>query len=251
MTLNLAEPSTLTLSAAQNKSALKKVFQTINGNSCPLTYNFHLHSTFSDGQLKPEEIMSQAVSIGRQGLAITDHHSIGGYQVAQQWLDRWPNQNQYQNQLQKQLAHGYDSNPAPKPYLWTGVEINADLIGTEVHILGYAFNPAHPSMELYLQRQAPKGRDYQASQVIAAIQAAGGLAVLAHPVRYRRSPVDLIRAAANLGIDGVETYYAYGNPKPWQPSPGQTQQVKELAAEYHLLSTCGTDTHGSNLLLRL
>jgi hypothetical protein len=251
MTLNLAEPSILTLSAAhsaaQNKSALKKVFQTINGNSCPLTYNFHLHSTFSDGQLKPEEIMSQAVSIGMQGLAITDHHSIGGYQVAQQLLDQW----QSQEQLQKQLAHGHNSNPAPKPYLWTGVEINADLIGTEVHILGYAFNPAHPSIEPYLQRQAPKGLDYQASQVIAAIQAAGGLAVLAHPVRYRRSPVDLIRAAANLGIDGVETYYAYNNPNPWQPSPQQTQQVKELAAEYHLLNTCGTDTHGSNLLLRL
>lgn len=247
MTLNLAERSTLTFSAAQNKSALKKVFQTINGNSCPLTYNFHLHSTFSDGKLKPEEIMSQAVRIGLLGLAITDHHSIGGYKVAQQWLEQWQSQNQHQNYL----AHGYDCHPAPKPHLWIGVEINADLIGTEVHILGYAFNPAHPSMEPYLQGEAPKGLDYQASEVIAAIQAAGGLAVLAHPVRYRRSPVDLIRAAANLGIDGVETYYAYGNPNPWQPSPEQTQQVKELAAEYHLLNTCGTDTHGSNLLLRL
>ncbi len=243
MTLNLAEPSTLTRSAAQNKSALKKVFQTIHGNSCPLNYNFHLHSTFSDGQLKPEEIMTQAVNIGLQGLAITDHHSIGGYQVAQQWLDRWLCQNH--------LSDRDEANSALKPHLWTGVEINSDLIGTEVHILGYAFNPGHPSMSPYLQQQAPKGRDYQASQVIAAIQAAGGLAVLAHPVRYRRSPVDLIRAAANLGIDGVETYYAYGNPDPWQPSPAQTQQVKELAAEYHLLTTCGTDTHGNNLLLRL
>lgn len=247
MTLNLAKPSTLTRSAAQNKSALKKVFQTIHGNSCPLTYNFHLHSTFSDGRLKPEEIMTQAVNIGLQGLAITDHHSIGGYQVAQQWLDRWQSQNPSQNHV----SDRDEANPGLKPYLWTGVEITSDLMGTEVHILGYAFNPGHPSMSPYLQQKAPKGLDYQASQVIAAIQAAGGLAVLAHPVRYRRSPIDLIRAAANLGIDGVEAYYAYGNPHPWQPSPAQTQQVKELAAEYHLLTTCGTDTHGNNLLLRL
>lgn len=240
MTLNLAEPSTLTISAAQNKPALKKVFQTIDANSCPLSYNFHMHSIFSDGQLKPEEIMTQAMRIGLKGLAITDHHSVGGYQVAQQWLDRWQHQNQ--------STHGYGPTP---PHLWTGVEINSDLIGTEVHILGYAFNPEHPSMLPYLKKQAPTGDDYQAAQVISSIQTAGGLAVLAHPVRYRRSPSELIRAAAALGINGVETYYAYRNPNPWQPSPKQTKQVKELAEKYSLLSTCGTDTHGSNLLLRL
>lgn len=240
MTLNLAEPSILTMSAALNKSALREVFQTTSWNSCPLSYNFHIHSTFSDGQLKPEEIMTQAVRIGLQGLAITDHHSIGGYQVAQQWLDRWQQQNQ--------SADGYSPTP---PHLWTGVEINADLVGTEVHILGYGFNPAHPSMLPYLTGSAPKSRNYLAEQVIGAIQTAGGLAVLAHPFRYRRSPDRLIRAAADLGIDGVETYYAYRNPDPWQPSPKQTKQAKELAEEYHLLSTCGTDTHGNNLLLHV
>jgi hypothetical protein len=240
MTLNLTKPSNLTISAAQNKQALKKVFQKINPTSCPLAYNFHMHSTFSDGQLKPEEIMAQSVSIGLQGLAITDHHSVGGYQVAQQWLDQWQHKNQSDD----------DYGPTP-PQLWTGIEITSDLVGTEVHILGYAFNPEHPSMVPYLQGSAPKGLDYQASQVIGAIQKAGGLAVLAHPVRYRRSPSELIRAAADLGIDGVETYYAYRNPDPWQPSPQQTTQVKELAAECNLLSTCGTDTHSTNLLLRM
>jgi len=240
MTLNITKPSTLTVSAAQNQQALKKVFQKINANSCPLNYNFHMHSIFSDGQLKPEEIMTQAVGIGLQGLAITDHHSVGGYQVAQQWLWRWQSQNH--------LADGHRPNP---PHLWTGIEINSNLVGTEVHILGYGFNPEHPSMVPYLTGEAPKGFDYQAKQVISAIQTAGGLAVLAHPVRYRQSPDRLIRAAAKLGIDGVETYYAYRNPDPWQPSQKQTKQVKELAEEYNLLNTCGTDTHGNNLLLRL
>jgi hypothetical protein len=61
----------------------------------------------------------------------------------------------------------------------------------------------------------------------------------------------LIPVAAHLGIDGVEAYYAYSNPEPWQSSPKQTQQVKQLSATYNLYNTCGTDTHGSNLLKRL
>jgi predicted metal-dependent phosphoesterase TrpH len=74
---------------------------------------------------------------------------------------------------------------------------------------------------------------------------------LAHPYRYRRPPEELIPAAADLGIDGIETYYAYNNPDPWKPSPVQTQQVKHLSEACGLLLTCGTDTHGLNLLQRL
>ena len=62
----------------------------------------------------------------------------------------------------------------------------------------------------YLQGSRPKGERALAGQVIASIQQAGGLAVLAHPERYRRSATELIPAAAKLNIDGVETYYAYG-----------------------------------------
>jgi len=80
---------------------------------------------------------------------------------------------------------------------------------------------------------------------------AGGLAVLAHPVRYRRSPEDLIAAAATLGINGVETYYAYDNPSPWRTSPRQTDQVQRLSSTHGLLNTCGSDTHGLSLLQRV
>jgi hypothetical protein len=137
------------------------------------------------------------------------------------------------------------------PRLWTGVEVNANLLSDEVHILAYAFNPSHAAMQPYLQGKTTFGQDYQAAQAIDAIHRAGGLAVLAHPARYRRSHHDLISAAAELGIDGVETYYAYSNPSPWKPSPRQTQEVRQLGSRYNLLHTCGTDTHGLNLLQRL
>jgi predicted metal-dependent phosphoesterase TrpH len=157
-----------------------------------------------------------------------------GFRAAQRWLEDW----------QQRTAQ-------PAPTLWSGVEINADLLGVEVHILGYAFDPHHFSMTSYLLGQSSLNDDYQAHRVIAAIHAAGGLAVLAHPVRYRRSPEELIPEAARLGIDGVETYYAYDNPSPWRTSPLQTARVEELSRTYNLLNTCGTDTHGLSLLQRL
>ncbi|MBW4555461.1 MAG: PHP domain-containing protein [Trichormus sp. ATA11-4-KO1] len=214
---------------------LRQIFQSINAQSCPKLFNFHMHTVHSDGKLQPSTLMEQAIAIGLQGLAITDHHNIGGYEAAQIWLEDW----QWKNP------------GANTPRLWSGVEINANLLDIEVHILAYAFEPGNLSIKPYLQRKATTGQEYQATNVIAAIHDAGGLAVLAHPARYRRSHFDLIPAAAEQGIDGVESFYAYNNPKPWRPSALESQQMQQLASKYHLLNTCGTDTHGLSLLQRL
>jgi predicted metal-dependent phosphoesterase TrpH len=228
MIINFARTST-------SADLLRQVFQRIDAQSCPKLFNFHLHTVHSDGKLQPSAVMEQAIAIGLQGLAITDHHSIGGYEVAQTWLEDWQWKNPSDN----------------IPHLWTGVEINANLLDVEVHILAYAFKPESSSIKPYLQRQATTGAAYQAKNVIAAIHDAGGLAVLAHPVRYKRSHFDLIPAAVELGIDGVEAFYAYNNPKPWRPSALESEQVQQLANEYNLFNTCGTDTHGLSLLQRL
>ncbi|MFP4099712.1 PHP domain-containing protein [Coleofasciculus sp.] len=219
----------------QDQHALRQVWQTLGPDSCPRSYNFHCHTKASDGQLHPKTLIEQAISIGLKGFAITDHHTIEGYQIAKTCLDS------LQDALPTQAI----------PHLWTGVEINARLLDTDVHILGYAFDPNHSRLKSYLQGKAPKHQHAEAATVIDVLHQAGGLVVLAHPCRYRRSAHELIPAAANLGIDGVETYYAYANPNPWHPSPRQTQQVKQLSATYNLFNTCGTDTHGSNLLRRL
>ncbi len=218
-----------------SKKVLKEIFQNLDAQSCPNNYNFHMHTVYSDGKMQPSELMEQAINIGLKGLAITDHHSTGGYQAAQEWLENWKWENQ----------------DATAPYLWSGVEINANLLNVEVHILGYAFEPEHPSIQPYIQGRPVTASEYEAVNVIAAIQEAGGLAVLAHPARYKRTHFDLIPAAAELGIDGVESFYAYKNPKPWTPSPTRSQQIQQLAAEHELYNTCGTDTHGLSLLQRL
>jgi len=239
-TCNLLESESLDAAqlASQDVSALREVFLKIDEKSCPHQFNFHLHTKYSDGKLEPQQLMAQACAIGLNGLAITDHHSVKGFYQAISWLEYW-----------QHSAHQEKDKSAP--HLWTGVEITSQLLETEVHILGYAFNPEYPALQIYLQGGSPKGEAAQATNVIAAIHSAGGLVVLAHPARYRVSAAILIPEAARLGIDGVETYYAYKNPHPWCPSPEETKQVQQLSATYRLLNTCGTDTHGVDLLLRL
>jgi predicted metal-dependent phosphoesterase TrpH len=241
MAANLAQDGSM---SAQDAAALRSVFETITAESCPHSFNFHMHTVCSDGKLQPEQLIEQATAIGLRGLAITDHHSVQGYRKAQRWLAR-------QRLDQQQLDQQSDQTVPKLPQLWTGVEVTASLLNDEVHILGYAFDPTHSAMQLYLQGRSTTGEAFQAASAIAAIQAAGGLAVLAHPARYRRSPDQLIPAAAQLGINGVETFYAYNNPSPWSPSLKQTTAIKAIGATHNLFNTCGTDTHGLSLLQRL
>lgn len=237
MAVSIAQGFDSVSAAAQDAAALRRVFKTITAESCPGSYNFHLHTVFSDGKLQPEQLMEQAIAVGLLGLAITDHHSVNGYNQAQQWLQ-----------------HQAETASVPLPYLWTGMEINAELLADEVHILAYAFDPHHEALQPYMtytKGEYTKRKADPAVRVITAIHEAGGIAVLAHPARYHRSTAELIPAAAELGVDGVETYYAYNNPHPWSPSPKQTEEVRQLGKTYSLLSTCGTDTHGLSLLQRL
>lgn len=215
--------------------ALGAVWRSLTAQSCPYQYNFHLHTHCSDGQMAPENLLQQAVDLGLRGLAITDHHSVQGYGRARAYL--------------KDL---YRQNPETTlPELWSGVEITSDLFGAEVHILGYGFDPEAPVLGAYLTGKSPEGELKDAAQVIGALHQAGGLTVLAHPARYRQPASRLIPQAAQLGIDGVEAYYAYGNPKPWASSPPQMEEILYLSQVYNLHVTCGTDSHGESILFRV
>jgi predicted metal-dependent phosphoesterase TrpH len=205
---------------------LRRVLQGIGPLSCPLQYNFHLHTRCSDGQMDPCDLAEQARQQGLQGFAITDHHTLKGYEQAQAYLDR-PND----------------------PILWPGIEITTELLGCEVHILGYGFDPTDATLDPFAQGE--RIPELPAAEAIQAIQAAGGLAVLAHPFRYWVSAEEVVPAAAELGVNGLEVYYAYKNPPVWAPSPEVTERAERLAASYGLLKTCGTDSHGPSILRRI
>ncbi|NJN37911.1 MAG: PHP domain-containing protein [Acaryochloridaceae cyanobacterium CSU_3_4] len=213
---------------------LQAILRSIDAASCPQTYNFHLHTLHSDGRLQPQQLIQQAIDSGLKSLAITDHHSVEGYWLAVDYLH----------------SQG-QTLPQPLPKLWSGIEITSLLLNTQIHILGYGFDPNHPALHPYRQGSAPQGDQAEGEQVIQAIHKAGGLAVLAHPARYRRPAQELVPAAVSLGIDGIETFYCYGNIDPWQPSSSETAVMAQLASQHGLIQTCGTDTHGLDIHRRL
>ncbi len=102
--------------------------------------DLHLHTTASDGRLAPKELVSLAVKVGLDVIAITDHDTIGGIAPA--------------------LAA---AKAFPSLTVIPGVEINTDVAHGEVHILGYFIDYADQKLAASLQRlrDARQGRAQQ------------------------------------------------------------------------------------------
>lgn len=80
----------------------------------PGTVDLHTHTTASDGTLAPRELVRQAARRGLRVLAITDHDSTEG------------------------LAEAIDEAARHPPLtIVPGLEINCDVPGAELHVLGY------------------------------------------------------------------------------------------------------------------
>jgi predicted metal-dependent phosphoesterase TrpH len=75
--------------------------------------DLHMHTTASDGLYSPTELMQRAKEVGLHAVALTDHDTTNGIEEA----------------LQTAQALGIDFIP--------GIEINTDVSGGEVHVLGY------------------------------------------------------------------------------------------------------------------
>lgn len=67
------------------------------------------------------------------------------------------------------------------------------------------------------------------------INAAGGVAVLAHPFLNRQ--IRLIEPLIQQGIKGIEVYYSMHTPE-------QISYLQNIAAKYNLVETGGSDYHG-------
>ena len=76
--------------------------------------DLHTHTTASDGTYAPRELVAEAASRGVRVLAITDHDSTEG------------------------LAEAFEEAGRRRPLeVLPGIEINCDVEGAEIHVLGY------------------------------------------------------------------------------------------------------------------
>jgi predicted metal-dependent phosphoesterase TrpH len=212
---------------------LAEVLRSVGPGSCPGEVNLHCHTLFSDGSLEPVALAEQALDGGLRHLAVTDHHSIEAIAPIQRHFEE-----------RRLRGHAV-------PMFWSGVEISCLLEGCLVHLLALGFSlpqgsDPHP-LAPYLQGRAVIGPELRSEAVVEAVHAAGGLALLAHPARYRLPHQRLIASAAAQGFDGAEAWYDYDLQNHWRATPLVCEAIASNLHKRGLLQSCGTDTHGFRL----
>lgn len=80
--------------------------------------DLHIHSTFSDGFLTPQEIVEAAKKKNIEVISITDHDSVNGYIAARQYIETTRN----------------------GPRIFSGIELGTQIDEKAIHILGYHFD---------------------------------------------------------------------------------------------------------------
>jgi 3',5'-nucleoside bisphosphate phosphatase len=91
--------------------------------------DLHSHTTASDGALSPRELVKLAARHGVRVLAVTDHDSVSGLPEA----------------IEEAAHHGIEIVP--------GLEINCDVEGAEIHVLGYCVDWQAGWFETFLAEQ--------------------------------------------------------------------------------------------------
>jgi predicted metal-dependent phosphoesterase TrpH len=100
--------------------------------------DLHSHTTASDGQLTPKELVERAENRQVHMLAITDHDSVDGLAEARQLI------------ADKQL----------KLILINGIEITTNWLNHEIHVVGVNIDPEHVALTelILLQKEKREAR---------------------------------------------------------------------------------------------
>lgn len=254
--------------------------------------DLHSHTHCSDGSLSPQTLIDRAVNYQIAALAITDHDTVEGFYIAQDYI------------LEKNIPIK----------LISGIEISTAWQGFEIHIVGLNFDVENPVLQTLIssQQQAreqraitigeklskcgfpnayhdakmlagegcitrahfaqilyqqghvgtlqkafdqylgKKGRNTQKAyvaptwcsieQAVAAIHAAGGSTIIAHPIRYDLSAKWLRRLIVHFKEsegDALEVTLPQMNPQ-------QRQIMLNYCLEYNLYASMGSDFHHPN-----
>ena len=135
--------------------------------------DLHIHSSYSDGSKRPEEIIDSAIKNNIKCISITDHDSIASQYVTK---------NNYDDLL-----------------IIPGIELSTEYNNMELHIS-------------FLVQGKPgyvKGFRLNYRDCIDVINNSGGVPILAHPGQiYRKLEVEnILKELKCFGLKGVEVYH--------------------------------------------
>jgi predicted metal-dependent phosphoesterase TrpH len=243
--------------------------------------DLHLHTNFSDGTYTPEELAGHAKRQGLAVVALTDHDTVEGcarmaVACARLGLEFVPG-SELTAELNGNELHliGYFIDIL-NPRLLEEMakfqavrqnriremvsrlnKLNIPLQAEAVFAIANCLSPGRPhvgralvqggfcatldeAFERFLKKHRPAWVPkfkISAADAIKLIHHAGGVAVMAHPGLNRSD--DLIPLLAAAGLDGLECYHT-------KHSPATSEHYLNLAQQYHLIVTGGSDCHGMN-----
>ena len=247
--------------------------------------DLHMHTTASDGSNPPREVIRLAHEAGLQAVAITDHDNVNGVHEAmeagkQYGVEVLPGielSADYEGTELHILGYLIDPEAESLSDLLSIALVNREernqkivekLRAEGIQITMEELRQRHPGTVLgrphmgllmmekgYVDSVKQSFREYMGKgakcyvpktcmpleQAFSRILAAGGVPVLAHPFQYElddgelRKLIDLVKG---LGCAGMECIYARYN-------EAQRQYLLDLAQEYDLIATAGSDFHGT------
>jgi predicted metal-dependent phosphoesterase TrpH len=229
--------------------------------------DLHLHSYYSDGSFSPTEVVRRAAAAGLAAIALTDHdtvdglpeflaaapaaglHAIPGVELSVDEGDREIHLLGYLIRWEDPaLRAALTRFAAERRVRAAGILSRLQAMGVRipmaaVEAAGGRGTLGRPHVAAALV-EAGKVRSVQeafprtgftAAEAIALVGAAGGIPVLAHPVRS--GVLDEVPRLVREGLRGLEAYHIGHD-------PADTLAVCRVAEEYGLLLTGGSDCHG-------
>jgi 3',5'-nucleoside bisphosphate phosphatase len=249
-------------------------------------YDLHAHSTASDGELSPTELVELAANNGVKNLALTDHDTVAGLAEAEaasinnnvklingiELSTRWDNKTihivglnidrknkalidstMHLNQLRVERAikigeklektninHAYEN----------AKQLAGDGTVTRQHFAQFLVNENYAkSYADVFKRFLVKGKPGYVSvdwpsleETIHNIESAGGVAVIAHPLRYKMTATKLrklISEFKQLGGKAIEVVTGNNN-------VNEITTVTNYVKKYDIAASLGSDYHNAN-----
>ncbi|HEV8354876.1 MAG TPA: PHP domain-containing protein [bacterium] len=241
--------------------------------------DLHTHTTASDGTSSPAELVALAKKLGVGILAVADHDTTESVDpvmtlAAQEEIEVIPAVelntdienaevhvlgyfiDHHQPWLQEfltMLRNGRMNRAAKMVEKLNALGVKIDYATVQSYAQGSVGRPhvaramvqagvvrsLEEAFDKYIGRQGPayvERMRVTPAEAVSTIARAGGIPVLAHP--GWGAPDELIPELIAAGLEGIEVYYP-------DHTPAMTMHYMELAKQYSLLMTGGTDFHGT------
>lgn len=248
--------------------------------------DLHVHSDQSDGTLTPSELVQLAVQTGLTAFALTDHDTtiglpealaaaehmdieiIPGIEFSTRYLERdihivglepnWKHP-EFQARLDYYRAERNRRNQKMIDKMAAdGIDISyeqmkntfGESLWTRAHFARYLAEHGYvEKMWDAFNTHVGEGCKYfvprekiTPSEVTSLLRSYGGIPILAHPMQYHFSDDQLrtlLKQLCDAGLIGMEVYYS-------THSESDTEYLLNLAHEFGLMPSGGSDFHGKN-----